>query len=57
MINGAKKEVIVPSFNDWYTENCKERREDQEELYSREQGKEIYEELKKRNFDFPIWNR
>ena len=57
MINGAKKEVIVPSFNDWYTENCKERREDQDELYSREQGKEIYEELKKRNFDFPIWNR
>ena len=57
MINGAKKEVIVPSFNDWYTENSKERREDQQKPYSREQGKQIYEELKKKDFDFPIWNR
>ena len=57
MINGAKKEVIVPSFNDWYTENSIERIQDQQKPYSREQGKQIYEELKKRNFDFPIWNR
>jgi|TARA_R100000084_G_scaffold36232_4_gene14548 hypothetical protein len=57
MINGAKKEVIVPSFNDWYTENSIERIQDQQKPYSRERGKEIYEELKKRDFDFPVWNR
>tara|TARA_R100000773_G_C4170429_1_gene84338 strand:+ start:285 stop:458 length:174 start_codon:yes stop_codon:yes gene_type:complete len=57
MINGDKKEVIVPSFNDWYTENSRERREDLLKPYSRERGKEIYEKLKKENFDFPIWNR
>lgn len=57
MINGAKKEVIVPSFDDWYTENSIERIQDLKIPYSKERGKQIYEELIQRDFDFPIWNR
>tara|TARA_R100000234_G_C4979383_1_gene170033 strand:- start:187 stop:357 length:171 start_codon:yes stop_codon:yes gene_type:complete len=56
MKSGAKKKIYVPTFVDWYTENSSERRADQLEPYSIEEGKRIYKDLVKQGFDFPIWN-
>jgi hypothetical protein len=56
MRSGAEKEIYVPTFQDWYTENSSERRKDQLEPYSKEEGERIYNDLVKKGFDFPIWN-
>ena len=56
MKSGAEKEIYVPTFQDWYTENSCERRADQLKPYSKEEAERIYNDLVKQGFDFPIWN-
>ena len=40
----------TPTFNEWYHENCSEKRRFGEREYSEEQGREVYNELVESGF-------
>ncbi len=44
------KNPNIPSFETWYSENSKERRQWKEKPYSVEEGKRVYQKLVKQNF-------
>ncbi len=46
----TKKNPNIPSFETWYSENSRERRQWKEIPYSVEQGKRVYERLVKTGF-------
>ena len=40
----------TPSFSEWYSENCTERRKYNEREYTPSEGKAVYNALKKSDF-------
>ena len=40
----------TPTFSEWYTENCTEKRRFGERQYSREEGRAVYDKLVKTGF-------
>ena len=52
----VKKEIIVPSFSEWYSENTRERKENKEDPMSQADAKRYYQDLLAMDFDFPAWN-
>ena len=43
-------DIKRPTFNEWYHENCSEKRRSENAIYSEEQGEEVYNELVKSGF-------
>lgn len=40
----------TPTFEEWYHENCTEKRKYGESIYSREKGREVYNDLVETGF-------